>query len=143
MYSIYVEDFMLHDVKFIYHKMTYEQLKQVLLDNRKLTRLPLVDNPKSRILLGSIQRMQLIKLLEKQVGRERRLEEAARRVKQAEEERKTRSLPSSEILVIRPPGKSPVEKVIARLVTSLFCGESSLFSRRQNETGFFLFVAAS
>lgn len=118
MYSIYVEDFMVREVVFIYHKMTYEELKQVLLDNRKMTRFPLVDNPKSRILLGSIQRMQLIKLIEKQVGRQRRLQEAKRRVEQAEEERKAHTLPSSDVLVVRPPGKSPVEKVIC-VVASL------------------------
>lgn len=132
MYSIYVEDFMIRDVVFIYHKMTYEEIKQILLDNRKLTRFPLVDNPKNRILLGSIQRMQLIKLLEKQVGRGRRLQEAERRIKEAERkmreaedmqnERKFHTLPTSDVLVVRPPGKSPVEKVIC-VVASLFCGE--------------------
>lgn len=105
---------MIRNVVFVYHKMTFEELKQVLLDNRKLTRFPLVDNPKNRILLGSIQRMQLIKLLEKQVGRQRRLLEAKNRLKKAEEEQesKAHTLPSSEVLVVRPPGKSPVEKVI-------------------------------
>lgn len=114
---------MVRNVVFIYHKMTYEELKQILLDNRILTRFPLVDNPKSRVLLGSIQRMQLIKLLEKQVGRSKRLEEAKRRVMEAEEERKVQTLPSADVLVIRPPGKSPVEKVIC-VVASIFCGES-------------------
>lgn len=102
---------MIRDVVFIYHKMTYEELKQVLLDNRKMTRFPLVDNSTSRILLGSIQRMQLIKLLEEQVGRARRLLEAKRRIQKAEEERKALTLPTSDVLVIRPPGQSPVEKV--------------------------------
>lgn len=120
MYSIYVEDFMIRDVVFIYHKMTYEEVKGILLENRKLTRFPLVDSPKNRVLLGSIQRMQLIKLLEKQVGRGKRLQEAKRRVLDAqEEERKAQTLPTSDILVIRPPGKSPVEKVIS-VVASLF-----------------------
>lgn len=123
MYSIYVEDFMIHNMVFIYYKMTYEELKQILLDNRNLTRFPLVDNPNSRILLGSIQRMQLIKLLEKQVGRGRRLQEARRRIIQAqEEERKAQTLPTSDVLVVRPPGKSPVEKVIC-VVASFFRGE--------------------
>lgn len=124
MYSIYVEDFMIRDVVFIYHKMTYEEVKQILLDNRKLTRFPLVDNPKNPVLLGSIQRMQLIKLLEKQVGRGRRLQEAKRRVLDAQqEERKAQTLPTSDVLVIRPPGKSPVEKVICVLWRPFSCGE--------------------
>lgn len=39
----------------------------------------------SMILYGSIQRLELIKILEKHIGRERRLEVAARRQKEAQE----------------------------------------------------------
>lgn len=62
MYNVYVEDFMVRDVKYIFHSMTYEELKQVLKENRKLQSFPLVDKPDSMILLGSIQRMQLIQV---------------------------------------------------------------------------------
>lgn len=74
MYNIYVEDFMVRDVKYIWHGITYQRLKETLKDNRKLRGFPLVDNPDNMILLGSIQRLELIKLIEKHIGRERRLQ---------------------------------------------------------------------
>lgn len=74
MYHIYVEDFMVRDVKYISHGMTYEQLKTILKENRRLQSFPLVDKPESMVLLGSIQRLHLIQLIEKQIGRERRLQ---------------------------------------------------------------------
>lgn len=92
MYNIYVEDFMVRDVKYIFHSMTYERLKQVLKENRHLRSFPLVDNPDSMILLGSIQRMQLIQLIEKHIGRERRLQVAAIRMKAAQERAKEEAL---------------------------------------------------
>lgn len=74
MYNIYVEDFMVRDVRYIWHGISYQKLKDILKENRKLRGFPLVDNPDSMILLGSIQRLELIKLIEKHIGRERRLQ---------------------------------------------------------------------
>ncbi|PSN46228.1 Chloride channel protein 2 [Blattella germanica] len=74
MYSVYVEDFMVRDVKYIWHNMSYGKLKEMLKENRNLRGFPLVDNPESMILLGSIQRLELIKLIERHIGRERRLQ---------------------------------------------------------------------
>ncbi|KAJ8679361.1 hypothetical protein QAD02_015148 [Eretmocerus hayati] len=85
MYNIYVEDFMVRDVRYIWHGITYQKLKGTLKENRKLRGFPLVDNPDSMILLGSIQRLELIKLIEKHIGRERRLQVAQRWHKEAEE----------------------------------------------------------
>lgn len=85
MYNVYVEDFMVRDVKYIYHSMSYEQLKAMLKENRRLQSFPLVDNPDSMVLLGSIQRMHLIQLIEQQIGRERRLQVAASRQREAQE----------------------------------------------------------
>jgi hypothetical protein len=45
MYSVYVEDFMVRDVKYIWHGMSYGKLKEVLKENRNLRGFPLVDNP--------------------------------------------------------------------------------------------------
>ena len=45
MYSMYVEDFMVRDVKYIWQGMTYGKLKEILKANRSLRSLPLVDNP--------------------------------------------------------------------------------------------------
>jgi len=74
MYNVYEEDFMVRDVKYIWHGISYQKLKEILKENRKLRGFPLVDNPDSMILLGSIQRLALIKLIEKHIGRERRLQ---------------------------------------------------------------------
>lgn len=88
MYDIYVEDFMIRDVKYIYYGMTYDQLKTLLKENRRLQSFPLVDRPQSMILIGSIQRAHLIQLIEKHIGRERRLQVAAIRQREAEEKAK-------------------------------------------------------
>ncbi|XP_023289163.1 chloride channel protein 2 isoform X2 [Orussus abietinus] len=85
MYNVYVEDFMVRNVKYIWHGITYQILKEILKENRKLRGFPLVDNPDSMILLGSIQRLELIKLIEKHIGRERRLQVAQKWQKEAEE----------------------------------------------------------
>ncbi|XP_026667131.1 chloride channel protein 2 isoform X2 [Ceratina calcarata] len=85
MYNVYVEDFMVRDVRYIWHGITYQKLKEILKENRKLRGFPLVDNPDSMILLGSIQRLELIKMIEKHIGRERRLQVAQKWHKEAEE----------------------------------------------------------
>lgn len=85
MYSIYVEDFMVRDVKFIWNGMTYRELKTTLHENRHLRSFPLVDSPDSMILLGSMQRLELIRLIERQIGRERRLQVAAKWQKEAQQ----------------------------------------------------------
>ncbi|XP_024874797.1 chloride channel protein 2 isoform X1 [Temnothorax curvispinosus] len=87
MYNVYVEDFMVRDVKYIWHGISYQKLKEILKENRKLRGFPLVDNPDSMILLGSIQRLALIKLIEKHIGRERRLQVAQKWHKEAERAR--------------------------------------------------------
>lgn len=47
--------------------------------------LPLVDSPENMILLGSVQRYDLIKMIDRHIGREKRLEMAAKWQKQAAE----------------------------------------------------------
>lgn len=88
MYNVYVEDFMVRDVKYIWHGISYQRLKEILKENRKLRGFPLADSPGSMILLGSIQRLELIKLIEKHIGRERRLQVAQKWQKEAEERAK-------------------------------------------------------
>ncbi|XP_042877634.1 chloride channel protein 2-like isoform X3 [Penaeus japonicus] len=78
-YNIYVEDIMVRDVKYIWYGITYVELKRVLKENRKLKYLPLVDKPESMILLGSIQRIELVRLLIEQISSEKRRKEATRR----------------------------------------------------------------
>ncbi|XP_075233204.1 chloride channel protein 2 isoform X2 [Lycorma delicatula] len=85
MYNFYVEDFMVRDVKYIWQNMNYHDLKMVLRENRNLRVFPLVENPENMILLGSIQRLELIKVIERHIGRERRLQVVAKWQKEAQE----------------------------------------------------------
>ncbi|EGK96726.1 AGAP002891-PC [Anopheles gambiae str. PEST] len=85
MYNIYVEDFMVRDVRYIWKGISYQQLKEILKANKSLRSLPIVDSPDNRTLLGSVQRYELIKMIDKHIGREKRLEVAAKLMKEAEE----------------------------------------------------------
>lgn len=85
MYSFFVEDFMVKKVKYIWQTISYQRLKQVLKENKQLRSLPLVDSPDNMILLGSVQRYELIKMIDRHIGREKRLEMAAKWQKQAQE----------------------------------------------------------
>lgn len=76
---------MVRDVKYIWHGISYLTLKDTLKQNRHLRSFPLVDNPESMILLGSVQRLELIKLIDKQIGRDKRLQVAAKWQKEAQE----------------------------------------------------------
>lgn len=90
MYNIFVEDFMVQDVKCIWQSISYQSLKAILKQNKHLRSLPLVDTPESMILLGSVQRHELIKMIDKHIGREKRLEVAAKWQKEAEEKARER-----------------------------------------------------
>lgn len=85
MYNFSVEDFMLRDVKYIWQGISYQALKEILKENKALRGLPLVDTPENMILLGSVQRYELIKMIDRHIGREKRLEVAAKWKKEAEE----------------------------------------------------------
>ncbi|KAI9564003.1 hypothetical protein GHT06_007741 [Daphnia sinensis] len=82
-YNIFVEDFMVGNIKYIYNGMSYKELKNNIRESRRVRAFPLVDNPTNMILLGSIQRTELIGLIERHIGRDRRLQVAARRQKEA------------------------------------------------------------
>lgn len=79
MYSIFVESFTNKNIIFIWNGITYGELKDILKNHKSLRSIPLVDNPNNMILLGSVERGELIKALDKQVGPLRRLEVAKRR----------------------------------------------------------------
>lgn len=53
---------MVRQIKFIWYSMSYQQLKEVLKDNRSIGSFPIVDSPDGMILLGSIPRQHLIKV---------------------------------------------------------------------------------
>ena len=51
--------------------MKYSELKRILTEGRKLKGFPLVDNAKQMILLGSVQRHELISAIELHISKER------------------------------------------------------------------------
>uniref|UniRef100_A0AAQ6AI92 Chloride channel protein n=1 Tax=Amphiprion ocellaris TaxID=80972 RepID=A0AAQ6AI92_AMPOC len=71
-YNIFVEDIMVTKVKFISSQSTYREVK-LLLDSSSLKSIPLVDSKDSMILLGSIDRLELLALCDWWLSPERRL----------------------------------------------------------------------
>lgn len=78
-YNVYVEDFMDKDVRYIYHRMTFKELIKLLKERRDYRCFPLVNDNDQRILLGSIARIQLLKLIDRHIGEKRRKRVAALR----------------------------------------------------------------
>ncbi|KAA0719052.1 Chloride channel protein 2 [Triplophysa tibetana] len=72
-YNIRVEDIMVRDVRFITFSSSYRDLQEALVTGQLKT-LALVESKESMILLGSIERSQLLSLLSQQLSRGRRLE---------------------------------------------------------------------
>ncbi|CAN9503649.1 unnamed protein product [Ophioblennius macclurei] len=70
-YNIFVGDIMVRKVKFISSQSTYKEVKQ-LLDSYSLKSIPLVDSKDSMILLGSIDRVELLALCDWWLSPERR-----------------------------------------------------------------------
>uniref|UniRef100_I3JIZ1 Chloride channel, voltage-sensitive 1a n=1 Tax=Oreochromis niloticus TaxID=8128 RepID=I3JIZ1_ORENI len=71
-YNIFVEDIMVTTVKFMSSQSTYREVK-LLLDSTSLKSIPLVDSKDSMILLGSIDRVELLALCDWWLSPERRL----------------------------------------------------------------------
>uniref|UniRef100_A0A4W6FQZ6 Chloride channel, voltage-sensitive 1a n=1 Tax=Lates calcarifer TaxID=8187 RepID=A0A4W6FQZ6_LATCA len=71
-YNIFVEDIMVTKVNFISSQSTYREVK-LLLDSSSLKSIPLVDSKESMILLGSIDRLELLALCDWWLSPERRL----------------------------------------------------------------------
>ena len=74
--------------RYIWYGMSYNQLRTILKTDKSLKVLPLVDSSEQMILLGSIQRRELVTAIESQVGMERRMAVKSARRKEAEIERK-------------------------------------------------------
>ncbi|XP_042782842.1 chloride channel protein 1 isoform X3 [Panthera tigris] len=74
-FTIFVEDIMVRDVKFVSAACTYGEL-QTLLQTTTVKTLPLVDSKDSMILLGSVERSELQSLLQRHLCPERRLRAA-------------------------------------------------------------------
>lgn len=103
MYNFIVENFMSRDVIHIWRGITYQTLKEILKEHKDLRSFPLVDSPSNMILLGSVRRRELIKMIDQQVGRKKRLQVAAL-WKQAEMEREEheRMMEDENLLVSTP-----------------------------------------
>ncbi|CAK6978414.1 chloride channel protein 1-like isoform X1 [Scomber scombrus] len=71
-YNIFVEDIMVRKVKFMSSESTYREVK-LLLDSSSLKSIPLVDSKDSMILLGSIERLELLALCDWWLSPQRRL----------------------------------------------------------------------
>ncbi|KAL4616749.1 chloride channel protein 1 [Arapaima gigas] len=71
-YNIFVEDIMVRKVKFLSSQSTYRELKN-LLQSTSLKTIPLVDSKESMILLGSIERPELLAISEWWLSAERRV----------------------------------------------------------------------
>ena len=76
------------DVKYVFYGMTYNELKNLMKEDKTLKGFPLVDNSEQMILLGSIQRKELVSAIEKQIGMDRRLEVKSTRRREIEIERR-------------------------------------------------------
>ncbi|KAM6167058.1 chloride channel protein 1 [Erethizon dorsatum] len=74
-FTIFVEDIMVRDVKFVSASCTYAELRN-LLQATTVKTLPLVDSKDSMILLGSVERSELQSLLQRHLCPERRLRAA-------------------------------------------------------------------
>ncbi|KAM5204980.1 chloride channel protein 1 isoform 1-T1 [Hipposideros larvatus] len=91
-FTIFVEDIMVRDVKFVSASCTYREL-QTLLQTTTFKTLPLVDSKDSMILLGSVERSELQALVQRHLCPERRLREAqdlARKLSELPYDGKTR-----------------------------------------------------
>ncbi|TKC50376.1 hypothetical protein EI555_014289, partial [Monodon monoceros] len=72
-FTVFVEDIMVRDVKFVSASCTYKELRN-LLQTTTVKTLPLVDSKDSMILLGSVERSELQSLLQHHLCPERRLQ---------------------------------------------------------------------
>uniref|UniRef100_A0A0K0FLK6 Chloride channel protein n=1 Tax=Strongyloides venezuelensis TaxID=75913 RepID=A0A0K0FLK6_STRVS len=83
LHMISAEHIMVSPVEFLPRKVTYEQIKDILIKLNRVRAFPIVDNKENMILLGSVSRRSLLELLNSVVGEEARKKEAERRIKLA------------------------------------------------------------
>lgn len=131
MYNTMVKDFMIRDVKFIWSSISYQSLKEILKNNKQLRSFPIVDSPDNMILLGSVKKCELTKMIRKQIGRDRRLEVAAKwqKAKEGRFEQqhtaniiKLREMANNEMLPLQ--AKKATESLLRK---NLFRSETGLF----------------
>lgn len=72
---------MVSNVRFLTRKTSYMEIRNIIVEMPKLHAFPVVDDPTSMMLLGSVPKRTLLELLEKQIGDDERKREATRRIK--------------------------------------------------------------
>ncbi|KAH7641939.1 chloride channel protein 2-like [Dermatophagoides farinae] len=79
-HNIFVDDIMVRNLVFVWLKnFTYRDIVNLLSNNPEIRTFPLVDNCKNMILLGSVQRDELERIVDCLLCRERRLQEVVRK----------------------------------------------------------------
>lgn len=120
-HSICVEDFMNRNVKYIWHGITYGELKNIIGNSQGIRSFPLLGDTEQKILFGSVQRLELLALLERQIGPERRAEVAAKRfveAKKKELRRKAKmALLSTESVIVPPTQLMPQSELVSQQPT--------------------------
>lgn len=112
-YNVYIEDFMDTDIRYIYYNMSFKKLIELLKEKRDYRCFPLVNDPDQKILVGSISRIQLLKLLDHHIGEKRRKRVAALRRAIAEDQQRKDSLKR----ILEKTSRftvEPVEKIVIR-----------------------------
>ncbi|XP_053698498.1 chloride channel protein 2-like [Sabethes cyaneus] len=94
MYNVYVQDFMISDVLYIWKEITYRELADILEASTDFNSLPLVSDPEEPVLLGSVDRVHLLELMDKHLGKATRQEAAAKRWLEEQEKDQKNQRPS-------------------------------------------------
>ncbi|XP_074593030.1 chloride channel protein 2 isoform X2 [Brevipalpus obovatus] len=81
-HRIMIDDIMTREVIFVWKDCCYKDIKNIIESYGSIETFPLVDSPKSMVLLGSVHRNELDFILQQQLCRERRLQEVKRRYSQ-------------------------------------------------------------
>jgi hypothetical protein len=74
-HRIFVQDFMQRDLLYVWEGCTFRYLRHLLSSKQRLSIYPYVKSPDSLILFGTVERIELINLLENQLSKDRMIEE--------------------------------------------------------------------
>ncbi|KAH7704783.1 CRE-CLH-3 protein [Aphelenchoides avenae] len=80
-HMVTAEHVMVSPVRYLSRLTTFADIRNILVDLPKLRSFPVVDDPSSMMLLGSIPRRTLLEMLSKQIGDDARKAEAERRIR--------------------------------------------------------------
>lgn len=121
-WNVYVEDIMIGDVKYISFVSTYQELKD-LLENTNYRTYPLVDSAESMILLGSVKKFELERMLWVHLSQEQK-------VYVDDPDPSPMSTPGSS----RPPSRAPTPPPRVEIIPSTPVGKNRFVVSRVDET---------